>query len=831
MAVPRLTRQTHRWRRAAHALSAGPAPLCLLVLLGAGLRMHRLDVQSIWYDEAFSVYLASQPALDLVAGVEPDHLPLYFLLLHFWMPLAGQSELALRYLSLLFGVLAIPLVYVLGRRLLDRWTAVAAAAIAAVSPFFVYYSQETRMYSLVAVQATLATYLLARAARGERRLWLPYALVAASLLYTHYYGLLFVGAQALLVAGWFALALRRQGFAGLRPSLVPWLAAEAGIALAFLPWALARAHVFETHVSAARASLTLESIFWKVAIAFGLGHSVETLIPNSTDPWYYADHRLATILSLGFLAIAALGLARSLHPELGCKGGATPRILGSPSRGTVTTSGSDLLPHWAPVGLLVVTLLVVPVLAAYLTSVGRRDFTARYLTPIAPVYYLLLAGGLDALRRRSAPLLGLAALFLFGSMAFALSNYYGEERYARDDFRSAAAYLAERSQPGEAVLCNARYSRLALDYYRPGKPPCVGLPAEYPPSEAATEQRVGELARSHELLWLVLWQDYYSDPDHYLEGWLNRHAYPIAERRLHGGVRVKGYLTSPPIVAASAVPNRLDAPLGDRVKLVGYELSPAVTGDDLRVALYWQPLGPLPESYTAFVHLVDATGRRWAQHDSPPVNGSFPTDRWRPGQVIRDEHTLVLPAFTPPVGYRLEVGLYEPGSLRRLGEAGRDRVEIPGLKVERGDAAPNEASLKEVPNRVEADFGGQLALLGHALSGPRRGGEAELTLYWRALSTVPADYTVFVHLLDSGGQIRAQGDSPPAGGIYPTSAWQPGEVVRDPRPLRLPANLPPGEYRLVVGLYDPATGRRLETKSAWWAAKADKLTLRTVRLD
>jgi len=84
-----------------------------------------------------------------------------------------------------------------------------------------------------------------------------------------------------------------------------------------------------------------------------------------------------------------------------------------------------------------------------------------------------------------------------------------------------------------------------------------------------------------------------------------------------------------------------------------------------------------------------------------------------------------------------------------------------------------------------------------------------LTLYWEAREAPAVDYQVFVHLLGEGLEPVAQGDAPPLGGDYPTGLWAPGEVIVDPHPLLLPEDLPPGRYRLSVGMYDLETMARL----------------------
>jgi hypothetical protein len=84
-----------------------------------------------------------------------------------------------------------------------------------------------------------------------------------------------------------------------------------------------------------------------------------------------------------------------------------------------------------------------------------------------------------------------------------------------------------------------------------------------------------------------------------------------------------------------------------------------------------------------------------------------------------------------------------------------------------------------------------------------------LNLFWQASAPVPRDYTVFVHLLDAAGGVQAQHDGPPMQGRYPTNNWRPGQIIEDATPLTLPSDLPPGDYRLAVGMYELTTGQRL----------------------
>jgi len=109
-----------------------------------------------------------------------------------------------------------------------------------------------------------------------------------------------------------------------------------------------------------------------------------------------------------------------------------------------------------------------------------------------------------------------------------------------------------------------------------------------------------------------------------------------------------------------------------------------------------------------------------------------------------------------------------------------------------------------------------VALRGWRSAGPTRAGEPlAVHLVWHSLEPVPRDWTVFVHLVAPDGRIAAESNSRPRGGALPFPAWTPGDWVDDRHALPLPAGLPPGEYRLVVGLYQP---ERDDRRQAVWGA-------------
>lgn len=122
---------------------------------------------------------------------------------------------------------------------------------------------------------------------------------------------------------------------------------------------------------------------------------------------------------------------------------------------------------------------------------------------------------------------------------------------------------------------------------------------------------------------------------------------------------------------------------------------------------------------------------------------------------------------------------------------------------------------REVPTPLEypvgAQFGDEFLLCGYDLNTTqvRAGGTLELTLYWRSLEPSETDFTVFTHMLDEGGIVRAQKDNPPIAGTHPTSSWSQGEFVRDRYDLQVAPDAPAGRYTIATGMYDPRTGERL----------------------
>jgi hypothetical protein len=250
---------------------------------------------------------------------------------------------------------------------------------------------------------------------------------------------------------------------------------------------------------------------------------------------------------------------------------------------------------------------------------------------------------------------------------------------------------------------------------------------------------------------------------------------------------------------------------GGGIGLIGAELSTTELVQDglLEARLVWGTRSAPGQDWAARLGLVSPSGSEAQWVDFEPCAG-WPTSEWGADAVARGYGALRVDPFVEGGTYTVTVGLADPAMGARAGQPtpiGRVEVQAGERVFERPEIA--------VP--VEVFFGDGLRLLGYDLQ--QEAGVLDVTLHWQAVQRMDVAYKFFVHLLDlETGELVAQVDVMPRGWTYPTTWWENDEVVSDEITLAV-SDVPPGTYRVVIGVYDPDSGARLPVTEA---ADADK---------
>ncbi len=406
--------------------------------LAFALRVAGLDFQSLWRDEVDAILFAREPLGALLHNfIEPgQNGPFYYLVLHPWLRLAGESAFALRFFSVVLGVLAVPLAYRLARRLFPQG-ALLAALLVATSPYLIWYSQEGKMYALVVALVLLSMErYLAAVERGGWHRWLTYLVVTAIAIHVHLIAALIVPAQALLFA-----VLRRQGRAG------PWL-----------PWLVSLAALSAPH---------LLILAWQLPLL---------LQPATTGYPFRPLHEMLFSLLVNY--------------SLGMVQGATLWTLAL-FVALLLAAGLWWKDQQSRAGSLAILVcwLLVPVLGFFLITLIRPLFTARYLIFVLPAYLLLLAAGLAAVARRSRLWAGLLLVALLAVNGWGV--WFQARIPLKADFRAATHYLTRHLAQDDLILFQIPYGRHSFDYYfrqRPASQAAAGEVRFFLPWLAAGRQ-------------------------------------------------------------------------------------------------------------------------------------------------------------------------------------------------------------------------------------------------------------------------------------------------------------------------------------------------------
>ncbi|HID65288.1 MAG TPA: hypothetical protein EYP49_21435 [Anaerolineae bacterium] len=733
--------------------------ILVLLLIAFSLRIWGLADHNIWWDEGLANWAARLSVSDILHWTAHDvHPPLYFLLLHGWWLLVGDGEFALRFPSVLMGVLGVGLIYRLGRSLGGSKAGLLAALFLTLSRFAIAWSQEMRMYIWAATLATSALWAVVRLCqRSDWRAWIVYVTAVAGELWTLYLTIS-VPITANLI---FPLVWLRRG----RPRrlLTRWVVAQLVAAALFAPWLVYALPRIPTWSTAEPSSPLFFVHLYATMLAVGVPINLEV-------------HTPLTLAALGVLVVGLVALWKSRR---------TPAQTG---------------------GLVMLVLgLVLPALVIYIISLPIHIYYSprlapRYFLPLSICFYTLLGWGLAVWARKRRWVSALASILVIAVALSGLASFY-PGRARRDDYTSLAATLRAYRHPGDGVVLHTDkdWPIFAAHYagaYR-------GVPNGASVNRATAARILAPLWEQREGVWLVVTPDAQrNDPAGEISAWLEARA--ISFRAWHFGESDLYFYARTPQRAVDLHDLAPDfvPPVGPAVEvapgvvLLGAEvpLPRYRTGDTVHLFLYWAP--PPRETIAVRTQAADGAVLSEVVVSAPVCARSSPT---------RQQVDLLLTSDLPGGHYQIVLQVGKGPAI----EVGRFTL------IRRSPAETVRPT--DIPHSLDFHLGEHIRLLGYDLPQTvvEPGGVVELTLYWQAAAPVQARYKVFVHLLGqtynatTGNYLWGQQDNEPVNGEVLTTMWVPGEVIADPYEVSVATDAPPGQYQVEVGMYGLVDGVRL----------------------
>ncbi|MCL5962075.1 MAG: glycosyltransferase family 39 protein [Chloroflexi bacterium] len=770
--------------------------LGILIALAFATHLYRLSAESLWWDETLTYHravrdipyiLSNRIALFNINTID-QHPPIYFLLDHLALSLFGSSEFALRLPSAYVTVLAVPLSYVMGRRLFDGSTGLLAAMLAAISPYYLYYGQEARPYSIAATFATASIYFFARGIiEGEARFYPIYLATALTSVLTHYLtGIMILGDAAYVAVD---SLLKRRGKRLLA------LGGFAVIGVILAPAAQYMLFRF-TILGDSRLQVSIIDVLRDLAISFTFGITVDQF---DVLPYTY-----------GLVVVALAGIAACLS----------------------RVKRQSLL--------YVITRLGLPVVVLYGVSQFKVIYNTRYAVFLAPMFFLLIAAGLSWMLAKQRAIGVIACIYLIGIGAFGTYHYFAHSGSIKTNFRDSIAYIEQHANQEDAIVLGDARLATVLEFYHRGDQPVYAVPSRYgEDTPEAISKQLAEIARNHRRIWYVLWISSDMDPKGLTAQTLEDHYWKLDLRYFStkdSTVTVGLYSSSPyTIDRIPADATNVDANFNNRLALAAYRMEKVdPTLQRAWVTLYWYSKQPKLATYKMFGQLIDSNGESWAVFDGEPFKGFYPTTSWKQGELVAEERMIRITPGTPPGQYSLRLGVRD-SSGAGIPVAVKDQppqpfVQLPGPQLEVSRSDTNRSSLA-LSQYYDADFGDRVVLVGSDLHEKtfRPGDSLDLRLFWETKERLSQDAKVVFTLVDAQGreEVLAEQD---ISTMYPSTRWEPRDLVGASYRVTIPPRTKIGRYRLNLSLAQSGDAANLEVRSGWQIFRAKSLELTQVEV-
>lgn len=574
-------------------------PVLGLLLLAAAMRILGAAHAPYWSDEAWNIWATDSGIDVLLARLAANHHPpLFFLALDGWLGISGESRLAVRFISIISGILTTAVIYRIGRENFGAAVGLCAGLIFAVFEQPVYYGQSVRHYAWLLLAEALALWLFLRALR--RPTWgrlAAYAVAVALVAYTVYIGLIAIFVQALVGLFVWRASLRDKA---------RLVAAYLGAFALFAPW----------------LAIALPGALRKVN-AGAIAHYHNSLTSTLEGITRMLDILLGGQAALG-LGLLALGITAVWQTRRSDRNVAAWTVLAGSVGALALMAAANLF-----VGII-------------------SERTLAYMTP---AFALALAFGAQNLPVKARNLL-VGALVLW-----AILTPQGILPRLNSDI--AAQTVAAGYSPDDLVILETGFDDMAFAYelglaLPPESRIFPSFSEYYFPDDAAMLASLDAQIAAHDRIWLVYW----NVPPRLRERLISAGFAPVSASRIPAGEGDRLYIDYPQITISRYVRvTTAAAPLdfGETLRLSDVVLPEAVaSGESFSIDLRWEALAAPDRDYTAAVFIQDVEGVTRVESFGPEI----PTSTWTPAAPIVDTRRITLPADLAADRYTVRVLVY-----------------------------------------------------------------------------------------------------------------------------------------------------------------------------
>ncbi len=638
--------------------------LLLILIAATALRLYHLDTRALWWDEGLSLFFARLGYVEnagMAVTLADTNPPIYRLLLGVWISLLGSSAFMTRLFSALPGIVTVAFTYRLARQLhFSVVTGLIASALCAASPMLIYYAQEAKGYSLVAMAGVASVVLwlgfialtpvpvappLAgslvtavrqthrsspeRGVRAQSLGWLLYAIMLLLMVGSHY-----ISAFLILVENLWSFVLTLRLWRGNEKHWIKrwaWLiGAQALVAVVLLPFVL----LTFGGTSAAVRGETGE---------FANLDPVQFIVRHAID---LTQGPTAEGMSAGGIAIVIIGLLVIGWWRLETR------------RETWRIGGRWLLGSW----------IVIPIALGFALNAYHEFFFPRFVLYTVPAIMLLVAGGISQLSFAVSRLISriirptivvtasIVSLVVLGLWSPTLLIHYNAPTAPGEDWRPVADTLRPLVREGDAAIYTWGWIPGYLDAYLP--------PAPHPDYELGfftpetLDTQMANITANRKRVWLFDYEIDQFDVRNLAGNWLRTRAALVYEAWPGEG---KGHVALFTLKPSSSTSSKtVTTTFANGLKLETQEtILTGSPGDAVTVLLKWSPAQPLTDRYTIFLHGTAEDGSLAFGRDAEPYNGAKPVTDWKVGESYEELRGVLLPPKLPPGKYILSVGMYK----------------------------------------------------------------------------------------------------------------------------------------------------------------------------